>query len=352
MPQLGPSSRSWDPDRPPPRYADAMSSSFRYRFPPPIVRRVGAAIYCVLFAVGFEHPEIGVFAIYLLARAIEIGRKVGDFRLSTPALWLTGLLVLLIFAWNQRWVSVAEVVLALFFAWAAGAGRRRSPGAVAWVLGLIALAALFPITGVRSIVVHGGLVSLMLLFAWLWAEGSTHAAERALAERLGGRFDLERHEIRVPTRNGEFVGYVNGPGIDCAGPLPPRAVSEGAVATLRACDCGACRSFDPEGESQTVRVDLDGDTVSIVHRGFDSLARAADQNELRALLRQLATFPHGKAMFTDGEMTLRAGAVPREVRAEGELAVSDWSFRMREQLFRLAFAFHDYFDRSANQAYR
>lgn len=62
--------------------------------------------------------------------------------------------------------------------------------------------------------------------------------------------------------------------------------------------------------------------------------------------------PHGKAVLTGGEMMVRAGGVPREVRSEGSRAAADWSYRTGEQVFRLAFALYDYLDRFATHAYR
>ncbi len=355
MPRADIPSRTWDPFHRPPRLTKPSRPAPRAPEPPRQRRRrrvrtrVLAALLFGVLAVQLGRPELGFFVLYLVVRAVELYRADGGLRLSTIALWSTGVGTLLIYARSEAWASVAEVALVLFGAWVAGVGRREHPGFVMWVFGPVVLVACLPLTGVPWFVAHGVLALLLLVLTWSWIDELPHAPARMLAEQFGGRFDLESGEIRIPKGDGEFVGLLYGP--KCTGPMPPRAIHEGAV-TVRACDCDGCRSFDPEGESQTTRVDVDGHTLIVVQRGIAPIVDSVDQGELRALLRQLSALPHGKAVFAGGEMTVRAAGAPREVREAGSRVAAYWSCRTGEQVFRLTFALYDYLERSATQTYR
>jgi hypothetical protein len=354
MPQLDAPSRTWDPFRRPQRPNEPSSAPETPRERRRRRGRVRAsgALLLVVLAFQLGRPELGLFAIYLVARAVELHGADGSLWLSTMGLWSTGVGTLLLFLRSQSWASVAEVSVVLFCMGAAGVGSRTHPGKMVWVLGLVALGAFFPPDGAPAIAMHVLLAIGLLCVTGMRIRARPDAVARKLARRVDGSFDLETREIRVFKGVDEFTGTVDSPGHQCRGPMPRRAAHVAAAVTMRACDCGACRAFDPRGETQTTRVEVDGRTVTIVRRGREPLVQSVDEAELRALLRQLSALPHGKAILAGGEIAVRAAGAPRRVREQGASAAADWSCRTGEQVFRLAFDLYDYLDRSATQAYR
>lgn len=308
------------------------------------------AAFLVVLAFQLGAPELALFAVYLAARAVELGREDGDFGLSTIALWSIGVGLILISTRSQAWASAAEALIVLFGMGATRVGRRVHPVGAFLLLVLVAAAARLPLAEILWYVLHGGLVCFLLGFAWVRSGHSPDAPARRLAAKLDGHFDLESQEIRVPKGEGAFVGTLRPP--RCVGAMPPRAVQKGAALTIRTCECGVCRRLDPEGECQTVRVTIDGHTLTLAHRGFEHLVRSLHQAELRDLLRRLAALPQGSVTLADGEVTVRAGGVAPALRDAGPREEADWRCRTGEQLFRLGFALYDYLDRSATQAYR
>lgn len=350
MPQYDIPSRTWDPFRRPSGETEPSSRSASLRSRHLVRPRLLPAFGFVTLALLLGRLELGFFALYLVARETELSRPGGGVGLSTTALWVTGVGMLLSYTRSDSWGSAAEVAVVLFGMGAARVGRRTHPGKMVWVLGLVAFVACLPLGEVVWFLVHGALACLLALLAWTWMRDTPEPPGRTLAKELGGSFDLETQEVRAEEGGVEVVGFLY-PHLWCTGPMPSRAAHEDAAVTMRACRCDACRSFDPKDASETV-LDVDGHTVTIAHRGLEQLVRSVDQGELRALLRQLAALPHGKVVLVDGEMSVRAGGVPRDVRAAGPRAAASWSSRTGAQVFRLAFALHDYLERSATQTYR